>query len=300
MLSNWTSARAAAAIVALLGGSCAWAGPLGSGGSPVEVAPQLPVEGLITDPDWAERPTGDDVSRFYPPLAVSLRLSGRAMVLCSVTSGGTLTGCSTLGQSPAGFGFGDAALHLTSLFRMRPRMLNGTPVPGGSVRIPIRFAFPQETDSSADTKSVDAGPEPSVAALALARRLNEATAAYGQTRASIAEQMKGLRAQLAQSGLTQEQSLAVDVIEQTANDVADRYLARTTRSYAQAIPEAELAQIAAFLESRAGQLWVKQTAIVSRADFAASQDMSAQVAREAHARLCAKITCLAEDAPAGR
>ena len=32
----------------------------------------LPIEGVITNPDWAEIPSGDMMAEFYPPLAQAL------------------------------------------------------------------------------------------------------------------------------------------------------------------------------------------------------------------------------------
>ena len=40
-------------------------------------------------------------------------------------------------------GFGDAAMKMSKLFKMRPQTKDGQPVDGGTVRIPIRFTLPK-------------------------------------------------------------------------------------------------------------------------------------------------------------
>jgi protein TonB len=105
-------------------------------------APAPPRPSVITNPDWLRKPSGDDLARFYPDRAQRTETNGQATISCSVTASGTLTNCSIVSETPADYGFGDAALKLSRTFRMRPKTSDGNPVEGGTVRVPIVFRVP--------------------------------------------------------------------------------------------------------------------------------------------------------------
>lgn len=83
------------------------------------------------------------MARYYPDRAQRLERSGRATISCTVKANGTVAGCSVVSEDPADMGFGDAAIRLSKLFRMRPQTRDGQPVEGASVRIPIAFRLPE-------------------------------------------------------------------------------------------------------------------------------------------------------------
>ncbi|WP_082765509.1 MULTISPECIES: TonB family protein [unclassified Phenylobacterium] len=100
----------------------------------------------IVSPHWIQRPSGADINRFYPVEAARRETEGRAVIVCGVNGEGTLVDCKVVEEAPVNFGFGEAALKLSTRFRMTPTTADGQSVAGGTVRIPLRFAVPGRLD----------------------------------------------------------------------------------------------------------------------------------------------------------
>lgn len=112
---------------------------------PAASAPAPPRAQVITQPDWLSKPSGEDMSNFYPKDAANNRIEGGATISCEVDAAGTLVNCAATSETPPGAGFGAAALSLAGKFKMRPLTKDGVPAAGGHVRIPIRFILPKQT-----------------------------------------------------------------------------------------------------------------------------------------------------------
>ncbi len=100
----------------------------------------------VTNPDWLVRPSAEDMSAAFPDLAAGLHITGRATVSCHVDTIGRARNCEVISSSPEGLGFEQAALKLTEVFRFSPKKIDGRPVPGGTVRVPIRFTIPNDNN----------------------------------------------------------------------------------------------------------------------------------------------------------
>jgi|GEM_PF-1549269 TonB family protein len=110
---------------------------------------QRPAPGVLIQPDWVAKPTGDDLAALYPKDAAANQVEGRATIRCSVTTEGLLADCLVASEEPPGAGFGPAAVSMASRFRMRPMTKDGRPVGGGTVSIPIRFTLPPTAETLA-------------------------------------------------------------------------------------------------------------------------------------------------------
>jgi len=249
----------------------------------------LPIEGTVVNPDWISKPSGDDVSRFYPALPRLIGLSGRAMLTCSVTALGILEACSISGEIPAGMGFGAATLQLAPYFHMRPMSVDGAPVSGAQVAVPVLFQIADEVATSSDPSP---SPPPSETALALGRRLSAAQegaqALEGHVNAAIA----GIERQYEVNG-TPQAVTAVEAFRKAYTDGAARLLERAAAAYARSLTQAQLRQAVAFAESPTGQA-VLAVEFSQQQKVASDRTWDATVLRDARKRFCALVACMPE------
>ena len=85
----------------------------------------------ISNADFLRQPDNDDMQEYYPDRALRMNQGGSATVQCTVTKSGALTGCSILSETPADFGFGQATLSVTHIWKIRPMSVDGQPTEGG-------------------------------------------------------------------------------------------------------------------------------------------------------------------------
>lgn len=89
---------------------------------------------------WARRPSSSAISAVYPPEANRRGIEGRAVLSCSVLASGELL-CNVSSETPAGQGFGRAAIEAARRFRAAPALSNGAPAAGVRTSVAISFAL---------------------------------------------------------------------------------------------------------------------------------------------------------------
>jgi hypothetical protein len=97
---------------------------------------------LTTLPLWLSLPSGDQMARTYPHLAMLHGISGGVLLDCQAGLDTRLTDCVVTREDPAGQGFGDAALALSSIFRIRPGSRDGVMTGDVHIQVPIRWVAP--------------------------------------------------------------------------------------------------------------------------------------------------------------
>lgn len=92
---------------------------------------------------WAETPSLADFAQVFPVQALRYNVPGRVVLNCDVDGNGRLARCAIAEETPAGMGFGRAALSVSSLFRMAPAARDQ--LSSDRIRLPISFEIQQVT-----------------------------------------------------------------------------------------------------------------------------------------------------------
>jgi protein TonB len=129
-----TIAQVGPQSLTLTGGAGSFTGGSGFVAGP----PSLP---LIRNPEWASLPSQEQIDALYPARAGRRRIPADVILLCQVLAEGVVVGCRVETESPAGLGFGEAALKMTPMFRIRPKLVDGQAVDRALVRVPIGFSM---------------------------------------------------------------------------------------------------------------------------------------------------------------
>lgn len=92
---------------------------------------------VVGKPTWATIPTGEQLRSAFAGLKVNDTV--RVALSCNVAPGGQVAQCALASEEPAGAGIGAAALALAPAFRLSTWTVEGLPVIGGTVKIPLRY-----------------------------------------------------------------------------------------------------------------------------------------------------------------
>jgi protein TonB len=99
-----------------------------------------PARGAVV---WAQRPSARRISELYPDRALRQGVGGRVELSCNVLATRALA-CNVANESPAGLGFGQAALSASQSYRASPSLSDGTSSSGAQARIVVQFQAPSQ------------------------------------------------------------------------------------------------------------------------------------------------------------
>ena len=100
-----------------------------------------PPMNLDTD-DCSALPSAQSLALYYPGRASRMGVGGSVILQCHVGDDLTLQACAVLSETPTDWDFGQAAMKLSTLFRMKPVSRDGLRTAGRVIRIPFRFLPP--------------------------------------------------------------------------------------------------------------------------------------------------------------
>ena len=107
---------------------------LAAGAEPQASAP------VVVEANWAKVAPKIDVAAFVQRKAQAARRDGAAKIRCKVTLAGSADNCVVVEETPEGSGFGAALVELAAQFTFTPKTVDGQPVEGGTIVIPMRFS----------------------------------------------------------------------------------------------------------------------------------------------------------------
>ena len=259
--------------------------------------PSGPKPTVITRPDWIVPPNGDDLAERYPALAGMVGIPGRVMLHCRVALDGSLD-CTVVEETPAGLGFGDAALGFSKGFKMKPMTVDGRPVAGGEINVPIRFDPEQGEDEGASPEVEAAvaalapgaagGAGPSARSADLARKIAAATLGRTDIKPFKDLAREAMTKEFGGAKLTAAQKAAIDDYVEALGVTMDARVAATADGYAQLFSEKELSDIDGFFESASGQAWLSRS---PRYAAKVSANLETEVQADARKRFCAQFNC---------
>jgi TonB family protein len=106
----------------------------------------------------------EQIGRFYPERAQRRGVEGRVVLSCQVEIDHTLSNCQVVSEDPPGWGFGEAAIKMSKLFRAKPTTKDGQPTAGGRLTIPLTFKMPTSPANPPPPSSPSAPPANATAA----------------------------------------------------------------------------------------------------------------------------------------
>ncbi|WP_337185708.1 hypothetical protein [Phenylobacterium sp.] len=198
---------------------------------------------------WSEAPGRERIAQAHPLLAAELRISGEAVLSCTVEAHGRPADCEVLRESPAGWGFGFAALSLAPYFKFQRYGADTGSSGPRRVDLPVPFPAPPIGDGPpVNTQAVETS-----SAGERAQRLYRAARPDFQHYDSMLARL-GRLTDLPMPGVDPILKARVLAALREATDTShETFLAHAAVPFAEGMTSAQLDASIAFYESSAGR-----------------------------------------------
>ena len=264
-----------------------------AGAAPAHPAAAAGHRPTVVDPGWAALPSGDDMANAYPPAARLAGVAGSAKIQCKVRVDGGLEHCVVLREDPPGWGFGEATLSIAPNFRMTPKIVDGVPVEGGEVVIPINW----QLDNSKESKPED--PPPTIAeaqardpeALALARTVAEHLANFDWSTVPIINSYKAWIYPMFDRQDPARSAAFIEAFRTSLDDYAAERRDRVAASLVFQLSRDELKDLAAFLQTHSGAAFVSGYPLALAKSYGRTGELLGAFVDTWRTRYCAKVAC---------
>lgn len=233
-----------------------------------------------TSPPWIQQPARSQIEAARPKLAGPLLVGGYADLDCASTDFGILVNCQVTDERPAEFGFGAAALAISSYYRRPPA------IRGERTQLRVDFPFPDVSGLEPPTTIRKQGPK-----YVLAR---EVVGAEGSRAVLMRQSVQAIKEfdHVELPGVSETfRNEAVAIFERRLGLAADDMLAEQAERYADLLTEAELRVRLAYVKGPSYAALVAMDEKKSKLYQQLNEVIYARTTQEAHRLYCAKHDC---------
>jgi hypothetical protein len=243
-------------------------------------------EGRIDNPQWAQVPDAGDIASAGPELVSLLGVTGAVRMTCRVAENGPLKDCAAEEETPAGMGFGRAALKLADNYRLGRVQLEAGAI-GRKVTVRVGFP-PPELGPPYRPPSAH-----SARALALARQIANQFGAGDTGRLQTELQIAGYESKPPPGADPLIYEDAIAAFRTGSSQGRSTSIEMFANAWAATYSEEQLAAFTAFYDSAAGKAQQRRNDALTVATAQVATAVEIKIAAEARTIYCATHDCTA-------